>query len=266
MIEGICRLCGYYKELSFEHIPPESAFNDQPIVFQTMQNLLQGHSHRKFRRGIGEQSLCVSCNSNTGGWYGSSFADWSRQGLEWFDRLEDKSLFSLPYYIKPLNVIKQIIVMALAMSSEQTLKYHQELRRFVLNKHERYLPPKYRIYAYFNVDGQPRFASGMAIMRVDTNSGDYVEAEVSLPPFGYCITTPMKGKKSLAETQGLFEITWFSKFAYDEWLPVYLRLPSKATHEPLPLDYRSESEINEHYKLQNIPERRKFPVKKRKPK
>lgn len=266
MIEGICRLCGYYKKLSFEHIPPESAFNDQPIVFQTMQNLLQGHSHRKFRRGIGEQSLCVSCNSNTGGWYGSSFADWSRQGLEWFDRLGDKSLFSLPYYIKPLNVIKQIMVMALAMSSEQTLTYHQELRRFVLNKHERYLPPKYRIFAYFNVDGQPRFASGMAIMRVDTNSGDYVEAEVSLPPFGYCITTPMKGKKSLAETQGLYEISWFSKFAYDEWLPVYLRLPSKATHEPLPLDYRSESEITEHYKLQNIPERRKFPVKKRKPK
>ena len=128
MDEGICRLSGYDKELSFEHIPPESAFNDQPLLFQTMQNLLQGHSHRKFRRGIGEQSLCVSCNSNTGGWYGNSFADWSRQGLEGLDKLGDKSLFSLPYYIKPLNVIKQIMVMALAMSSEQTLSYPMNLK------------------------------------------------------------------------------------------------------------------------------------------
>jgi hypothetical protein len=154
------------------------------------------------------------------------------------------------------------MVMALAMSSERTLNYHRELRQYVLNKHERYLPPKYRVYAYFNVNGQPRFASGMAIMRIDTNSGDYVEAEVSLPPFGYCISTPIKGSKSLAETQGLYEITWFSRFAYDERVHVDLRLPSKETHEPLPLDYRSESEIAKHYKSNNIPERKRILQKK----
>lgn len=262
MTEGICRICGYYKKLSYEHIPPKSAFNDQQRVFETMQNLLEGHSHTKFRQGIGKQSLCVSCNSNTGGWYGGSFVDWSRQGLEWLDKLGDKSLFSLPYYIKPLNVIKQIVIMALAMSSERTLAYHRELRRFVLNKYQRYLPPKYRIYTYFNVNGQPRFAAEMAIMRSDTNSGDYVEAEISLPPFGYCVSTPIKGSKSLAETQGLYEITWFSDFAYDEWVPVHLRLPSKETHEPLPLDYRSESEIASHYEMQGIPQRKKYSSKK----
>ena len=184
MVEGICRLCGNYKNLSYEHIPPKSAFNDQPRVFQTMQDLLQSHSHTKFRQGIGKQSFCITCNSNTGAWYGNAFADWSRQGLEWFDKLGDKSLSSLPYSIKPLNVIKQIMVMALAMSSEQSLAYHQELRHFVLNKYEQFLPPKYRVFVYFNLSGQPRFASGMAIMHVETNSGDYVEAEVSLPPFG----------------------------------------------------------------------------------
>jgi len=43
--------------------------------------------------------------------------------------------------------------MMLAMSLEATLNYHRELRRFVLNKEQKYLPPKYRVYAYFNVDG-----------------------------------------------------------------------------------------------------------------
>jgi hypothetical protein len=184
-VTGICRLCGYNKKLSFEHIPPKSAFNKQPRVFETLQDLLQCHSHTKFRRGIGKHSLCEDCNSNTGGWYGDAFVDWTRQGLEWFEKLGDKGLFSLPYYIKPLNVIKQTLVMALAMSSVHTLNYHRELRLFVLNKERKYLPPKYQVYVYFNVDGQPRFASDVAIMRADTGSGSFVEAEVSLPPFGY---------------------------------------------------------------------------------
>ena len=221
-----------------------------------MQNLLEGHPYRKFPRGIGENSLCVKCNSDTGGWYGEAFADWTRQGLEWFEKLGDKGLFSLPYYIKPLNVIKQIMVMALAMSSENTLDYHRELRQFVLDRKQKYLPSKYRVHVYFTVDGQPRFASDKVIRRVDTGSGSYVEAEVSLPPFGYCVSTPIKGAKSLAESQGLYEITWFSRFDYDESTPVHLRMPAKETHEPLPLDYRAESEIDAHYRTAGI-ERRK---------
>jgi hypothetical protein len=261
-IMEICRICGFYKDLTFEHIPPKSAFNDQLIVFETMQNLLDSHSHSVFRKGMGKQSLCAKCNSETGGWYGKAFAEWSKQGLSWFDKLGDKSLLALPYYIKPLNVIKQILVMALAMSSEKTLNYHQELRFFVLNKEARNLPSKYKIHVYFNKDGQPRFASEMAIMRTDKNSGSYVEAEISLPPFGYCITTPIKGISSLADSQGLYEITWFSQFAYDEWVPVYLRLPERETHEPLPLDYRSKSEIDEHYKVNNIQQRKRKISKK----
>lgn len=88
--------------------------------------------------------------------------------------MKDKGLFYLPYYIKPLNVIKQVLVMALAMSSEKTLNYHRELRMFVLNKEQKYLPPKYRVHVYFNTNGQPRFVSDMAIMRIDTGSSSYV--------------------------------------------------------------------------------------------
>jgi hypothetical protein len=264
--QGICRLCGCYRDLSFEHIPPKSAFNDQFIAFETMQNMLDGHSHSVFRKGLGKQSLCVRCNSETGGWYGKSFAEWSKQGLEWFDKLGDKSLLNLPYYIKPLNVIKQILVMALAMSSEKTLNYHQELRYFVLNKEARYLPPKYRVHVYFKKDGEPRFASEMAIMRIDQKSGSYVEAEVSLPPFGYCISTPIKGVASLADSQGLYEITWFSRFAYNEWVPIFLKLPERETHEPLPLDYRSKVAVDEHYRANNIQPRKRTARKHTTPK
>ena len=153
--EGLCRLCGEHKPLSFEHIPPKSAFNDSQRLFQTMQDLLAGRSRSKFRGGIGKNTLCERCNNLTGRWYGGAFADWSKQGLELFDKFGRQPPLALPFYIRPLNVIKQITVMALAMAAEQTQNYHYELRRFVLNKEQRYLPPKYNVHAYFNMNGQP---------------------------------------------------------------------------------------------------------------
>jgi hypothetical protein len=37
---GICRLCGTHGKLSFEHVPPESAFNDQRILRSTFEQVL----------------------------------------------------------------------------------------------------------------------------------------------------------------------------------------------------------------------------------
>lgn len=59
-----CRLCCEIKELSFEHIPPESAFNSTPVYFQKSIHLhdknsyLYGKKIRSNRGGVG--SICVS--------------------------------------------------------------------------------------------------------------------------------------------------------------------------------------------------------------
>ena len=244
---GFCRLCGEYKNLSFEHVPPQSAFNNHQRLLQTMQDKIEERPYSRFRRGLGKHTLCESCNNLTGGWYGEAFVSWTKQGFEWFDKVKGEQMLSLPYYIKPLNVLKQSLVMALAMSPESSLKYHRELRRFVLSPRQKYLPPQYRVHVYFNMDGQPRFASGMAVMKVGEGGGaNYIEAEVSLPPFGYSITSPVGDYKSLADAADLYEITWFSRYNYDEWAVVHLRIPSRETHQPFPLDYRSRDEIEEH--------------------
>lgn len=248
--EGICRLCGVYGSLTFEHIPPRSAFNDQPLVFRTMQNLLQGHSHTKFRKGVGTRSLCESCNNRTGAWYGEAFVNWSRQGLNWLNRLEFGDSLALPYRIRPLNVLKQIMVMVLAMGPESAVSHREELRRFVLNREHKYLPPDERVYVYFNVNGKPRFASGAAVMNVAEGVGAYIRGEVSLPPFGYCVCNLIKNRRSMPESEGLCDITWFSRFDYNVWTQVFLKLPALETHLPFPLDYRSQSEIEEQSKAQ----------------
>jgi hypothetical protein len=212
-----------------------------------MQDLLDNRKYSKFRRGLGRYTLCERCNNLTGAWYGASFVAWTKQGFEWFDKIGAESAINLPYYIQPLNVLKQVVSMALAMSPKASLKYNREVRGFVLNKTERYLPPRYRVHVYFNMHGQPRFASGMAITRVgDEGGSNYVEAEVALPPFGYCVTTPVGTNRSLADSAGLYEITWFSSYSFGEWTRIHLRIPTRETHEALPLDYRSRPEVDEH--------------------
>jgi hypothetical protein len=39
-VEGFCKLCGMYGQLTFEHVPPQKAFNNQRFSFEaTMQQI-----------------------------------------------------------------------------------------------------------------------------------------------------------------------------------------------------------------------------------
>jgi hypothetical protein len=91
--------------------------------------------------------------------------------------------------------------------------------------------------------GQLRFSSGMAILNTEGKGSDYVMAEVALPPFGYCVTRPVGDRRSLAESQGLYDITWFANYKLNEWARVHLRIPTRETNFPSPLDYRNREGV-----------------------
>ena len=238
---GYCRLCGDYGKLSFEHIPPKKAFNDHQQLLRTMEDHLSDrpNSHSRYRKGLGKYSLCESCNNHTGAWYGSAFVEWTKQGFEYFNKVEGEKVLSLPYYIRPLNVLKRMMVMAAAMSAEVSLDAHRDIRRFLLRPRQRYMPSNYRAFVYFNMRGRLRFTPSMAILDTEGKGSDYVMAEVALPPFGYCVTRPVGDRQSLAESKGLYEITQFSNYGLDEWVRVHLRIPTRETNFPSPLDYRN---------------------------
>jgi hypothetical protein len=78
---------------------------------------------------------------------------------------------------------------------------------------------------------------------------DHVDAEIALPPFGYVVTSTLSHKrKTLAEHQKLCDITGFARYGFNIWTTVWLKLPAVETHEPLPLDYRSKTEVEEHHR------------------
>jgi hypothetical protein len=87
--EGFCCICGVHGKLSFEHIPPEAAFNDRRVFEADINSLLNGKwspeeriEEGKYKqRGAGRYSLCGKCNSDTGSWYGSAYVGVARQTM-----------------------------------------------------------------------------------------------------------------------------------------------------------------------------------------
>lgn len=86
-IEGICKLCGKYGKLTFEHVPPASAFNNTAVLNYppevTVEMLsgsngrmpwdFSGLSGKVNQCGAGGYYLCNECNYNTGKWYISEY-------------------------------------------------------------------------------------------------------------------------------------------------------------------------------------------------
>ena len=243
--KGVCRLCENYTELSFEHIPPQSAFNNKSVLLHSL-NYISDNSYqiagktpqRKHRRGLGEHSLCQKCNNLTGAWYGDAYLEWAKQGMSYLDRIEKTVNVSIPFYIKPLNVLKQIVTMGLAMSSGNSTNNY-ELRRFALNRREKELSSKFLFYVYLtNKKSEPRYMAESIQFDISTGTTDFVLAEVSLPPTGFVILNSIPDKQSSVTEDDLCLINHFSNYDYNVWTPIYLKIPIHRIWSPTPLDYR----------------------------
>ena len=84
---GTCQICGTEGKLSFEHVPPESAYNDQKILRTAFEKMLQRDDPDDMRggryqqRGAGAYTLCERCNNTTGHWYGGAYLEWASQAM-----------------------------------------------------------------------------------------------------------------------------------------------------------------------------------------
>ncbi len=89
---GECCICGLLGKLSYEHVPPEAAYNDQRVFEQSLQEMLTAEEEGRkpkgkwAQRGAGRYTLCEKCNVNTGVWYGKTYVNWARQAVELLDR------------------------------------------------------------------------------------------------------------------------------------------------------------------------------------
>jgi hypothetical protein len=243
---GKCRLCGAEGELSFEHTPPRRAFNKGKVVVATFDQF-RGLGPDAFpvgreqQAGMGDYTLCVKCNNDTGSWYGSRFVDWCYQGRDILVKTGGKPSLIYLHYLFPLAIIKQIVVMFFTVNSLGFADKNPELVKFVLNKEKRYLSPKYRVFVYYNIEGGSR-SSGIVAKGNLLNGSSSIFSEMNYPPFGYVLTLG-----SDPPDERLCEITHFSRCAYRDFKVWTMDLPVLPTHLWFPGDYRTKEQIRSDY-------------------
>lgn len=135
---GICHLCGSSGKLSFEHVPPEAAFNDQRVLEADIHTLIGGDLIRELEkptgkfneRGAGKFTLCEDCNTSTGGWYARSYIEFARQVFPLCHKVSPGTTVTIQCSIRPLDVLKQILVMFCSASSPSFAQKHPRLVRY----------------------------------------------------------------------------------------------------------------------------------------
>lgn len=249
---GICRLCGSEKDLSFEHIPPQRVGNTIPLQFRTLTDVVHGHqSNRKFRRGLGVPTLCQDCNTETANFYGDAYAMWSEQVSQSLNAPQPEDGY-LYFTMQPLNVLKQILVMSLAMVADPTVEAtkvkheiakHEDLREFVIDPTSKQMPFGYGVYSFRTSSSMPRFEGLVKILDFATGELIQVLAEIALPPLGHCVIGQSYIPPQAMRRTGLCPISWFSCFDFNETVTIPLRLPLMTVSTYFHLDYRTEDEV-----------------------
>ena len=241
-LKGICHICGNYGDLTFEHVPPRAAFNNKRTIAVKFEDTFRlgpdtMPKGRTQQGGIGFYTLCAKCNNNTGSWYGKYFIDWCYQGIDVLIRSGGKPSLIYLNYLFPLPIIKQIITMFFSVNPCSFGKVNTELVRFILNKEAKYLPPKYNFFAYYNTSNKFRYQG--TCCKGNFFSGKYcLLSEINYPPFGYVMTID-----SEPPDDRLFEITNFSRFSYNEFKVMDIKMPVLPIHTAMPGDYRTKEEI-----------------------
>jgi len=250
-IIGTCHLCGNHTKLSYEHVPPEAAFNDRPIVQASIERLIKKEEDlnditgKTFQRGAGGYTLCERCNSLTGSWYAPAFIEWTYQVARvLLNAKGEPSLYYL-YRIFPLRVMKQIICMFFSTNGEKFREAQPNLARFVLNKESKFLDPHIRIYCFYSPSGRSRHSGVAGVLNFQTHT-QKILSEIVFPPMGYVMSL-----NRIKPDERLFDMTFFSEYHYNDWKELGLRLPSLPIYTYLPGDYRNKNEVLDNRQNQN---------------
>jgi len=207
-----CHVCMKKKPLTKEHIPPEKAFNNCNRLWDRLILVKDRISKRKtkIRGGLWVKTLCGHCNNSICSPYANEYIKLIKQLVEkpeLFDVSGEARIFSVS--VNPLFVAKEIATMILAVEQQSYAKHVPDLRKFVLNKRNKTIPP-FKIYAFLVPDIEQSGTVLRFHARVDTYAPGYefVGGEISWYPFGFVYASKI-GKGY--DIEKLTDIThWFS--------------------------------------------------------
>lgn len=251
---GKCKLCGKMKSLTFEHVPPEKAFNSQAVKgfpFEESINLMTGADGRKpwdfsglkgkiNQRGGGEYFLCEECNNNTGSWYMSEYVRMVHTFHEIIqkEKLEHGNRYCYELLdLHPLRIFKAVMTMFCDINNE--CLGNKKIRQFLLDKESTDFPiDKYQIYMSMISPSMCRI-TGVSVMHL-SGVGMVTVSEISRYPVGFSLYID---KPETYTPPGLL-INEFAKRQYDEKANIIFQgIPYLEINSLFPDDFRSKEQI-----------------------
>lgn len=240
--EGHCWLCNRYGKLSKEHIPPESAFNDCPLLLQAVDErsnktgVLEWTQGDRFERGIYFRSLCENCNNKYGRLYGGAYVDLVRRIAERIGDVQQYHRISLPRVRRPLAVLKQVMLQFVTANGAGFVSANNWVAPFVRSRTNNQIPPDVAIYLFASNMRSSRKSGVSAHMELGTGKQNVV-AEFTFWPLGTVISWG-----ELSDNR-LTPIHHWANYSFNDPGTVDLELCVNPVASAYPIDFRSESQI-----------------------
>ncbi len=239
---GPCWVCGEERELTAEHFPPRSAFNDSRILEMSINERTKeigqvAWGSRVHERGAFVRSLCASCNSMFGNKYDQHYGRFVMELAQRADRAPlGATIDAQAEY--PLRILKAIVKCFVSANGKVFVDAHPWLRHFLLDPKSQAWPDGIYLYAYACGTKTGR-QTGMA-SRLNFFTGDIkVISEFAFWPLGSVF--------SFARMDGL-PLTpihhWANRFRYKDKGPDTVRLHVNAVATPSPLDFRPPGQVS----------------------
>ena len=255
---GKCALCGKECELTFEHIPPRAAFNSSPARPVSGEQLIddlkengdhrmpwdtEGLKYQNQQQGMGQYSLCSTCNNNTGSWYAADYITFARVAHAAITNCANSDFGGMEFKgIYPLRVIKQVLSMFCSINPPD-IPSLEPIKQFVLDKNAVGLDKsKYKICMYFTSTKTMRFDGISVKVHLEETGIKYmVLSEITAYPFGFVLYFDPGNDWEYAGT----DITMFADYAYDFMGTIGLPWKIEEVNGLFPEDYRTKDEIRE---------------------
>lgn len=251
---GECKLCGKKENLTFEHVPPQTAFNSFPVkmyAFDQAIQILSGAGGRKpwdfdglygtiNQRGSGGYYLCRQCNNNTGSWYMSEYVKLSQiiHSMIIDNKFLPGSIYNFEIIsMYPLRLFKAIMTMFCDINNN--CFGDEQLKNYLLEKESTDLDlNKYKVYLTL-VTPQMRRIQGYAAMANLLQKEPVGLTEVASYPLGciLCIDKP-----DWYIPTGILINDW-ATYTYDDKCNLqFVGIPYLDINSQFPGDYRTKDD------------------------
>lgn len=257
---GKCRICGKEGKLSFEHVPPQSAFNKKTVIEYALESWITKRKVKGKQRqgGIGAHTLCSQCNNDTGSWYGDEYVKWAKTANDILSLMErytehfsGKTEIAVTLNnVYPLRFLKQVVTCLFSVisigSDAEFAQNNPEPVEFVLDKHKTHLSEDYQFYLRlyqstilrrFPIAGKLTLTynkgkSGNIIPHSLKANEPNILSEIAHPPFALVMSHD-------TGFQDATNITHFKNYKYDEEVDIVLSLMIGRGSTPYPGSFQA---------------------------